>query len=397
MSDSSRLEASGRRASVADWPGVRTLRSTRFRVVIAGTLLIVSVTLLASLLVRQATDPAGQYGIDFIYWHGAARDVAVGLSPYPARYLEAPVIATDFGYKYPPTFAQALLPLAPLSLMAATHVWALVQTLLAFLAVWLAGLFGGARRSLEHFLWSGVAAAFYLPLWDSIWKGNVSAVQAFQVALLLPAGVVAGVSLASAVLLKTTPLALAPAAVAHGGRLFWGLLASVLAVFALSAALLPDAWLDYLRIQVNLFTGPSVSETNLQPASMAAIAWPDLPIVASALRALTLAVGFAAVVFSVLVARRRGGWPAAVLLAAVVMLAVPGSIWYHYLAILLPPAAYAWPRATARQRLVAFAGATGIVFGLAWLPLAVVGASVLVVGTLNVLLGQLHRGSSATA
>ncbi|CAN5129594.1 hypothetical protein BH24CHL7_BH24CHL7_03000 [soil metagenome] len=388
------LYSEPRRRPLGERPGLRTFRRAGFRSLVAATLLVIAVGLLAALLARQAADPAGQYGIDFAYWHKAAGDVAAGRSPYPARYLDGPVVATDFGYKYPPTFAQALLPLAGLPLSAAAGIWVVLQVGVSFAAVWLAGSYGGARPSVERLLWSGVATALFLPMWDSVWKGNVSAVQAFQLALVLGGGAVAGASLASAILLKTTPLALAPAAVLRGGRILRATLATGLAVFVLSALAAPQAWLDFIRIQPNLLTGPATSPTNLAPASMVAGAAPDLPAVAGVVRALTLLVGVMAVVWSLLLARRSGGWPAAVLLGTVAILVVPGVIWYHYLAMLLPFAAFAWPRASVQQRWWLISAAAAITIGLAWLPLAALGAAALIVVSLRVLIPPASRSSA---
>jgi hypothetical protein len=337
------------------------------------------------LFARQRADPAGQYGIDFAYWYRAATDVAAGISPYPQRYLEGPVPVTDFGYKYPPTFGQSLFPLTRLPLLQATDVWALIQAALAFLAVWLAGLLGGARRTLEHALWSGVAVALYLPIFDTVWKGNVSAVQAFQVAVLLSGGAVAGISLASAVLLKTTPIAIVPAAFAHRGRVLWAAIGSSLGAVALSMLFAPEAWLDYFLIQPNLLGGSYVVGYNLLPASLAAIVLPDLPALAAGLRLIAFTLGLAAVIAAVVSARRQGGWPAAVLLGTIAMLLIPGALWYHYLAVLLPPAAFAWARATANERFALVGGAACITVALVWLPLATFGAMLLATATLRAL------------
>lgn len=386
-----RAHPPSRRRPLAEWPGVRTFRSRLFRMIVAATLAVVAVGLLAGLLVQQARDPHGQYGVDFVYWHLAAQDVAAGRSPYPARYLEAPVVATDFGYKYPPFFAQTLRPVAGLPFFAAATIWAAVQTVMAFLAVWLALIFGGGKRDLEGLLWSAVAAVFYLPLWDSIWKGNVSAVQAFQIALILGGGAVAGASLASAILLKTTPAALAPAALVHGGRLLYTAMLGGMLIVTASVLQAPSAWVDFARMQVNLFTGPSASATNLQPASMVALAIPDLPELAAGIRLLTIGAGIGAIGGSVLLARRPDGWPAAVLLGTVAMLMIPGSVWYHYLAMLLPLAAFAWPRATGRQRLSLVGGTAPVALGLAWLPLATLGATLLSFAILRVLTPRVDR------
>ena len=58
---------------------------------------------------------------------------------------------------------------------------------------------------------------------------------------------------------------------------------------------------------------------------------------------------------SIWLARRRGGMPAAVLLGTVAMLIIPGTLWLHYLVVLLPFAAMTWPRARAGIRGVLLA------------------------------------------
>ena len=47
-----------------------------------------------------------------------------------------------------------------------THGW--------IVALWIGTGIGGARRTLERALWCGVAAAYFLPVFDTLWKGNVS-------------------------------------------------------------------------------------------------------------------------------------------------------------------------------------------------------------------------------
>ncbi len=47
--------------------------------------------------------------------------------------------------------------------------------------------------------------------------------------------------------------------------------------------------------------------------------------------------------------------PAAALLGTVAMLIIPGTLWLHYLVVLLPFAAMAWPRARAGIRAVLLA------------------------------------------
>jgi len=132
-------------------PGIRVFASPRFRTVLAACLLLVGVTAVVMLLVRQATAPGGQFGFDFAAYHEAARNLAGGRSPYAASMLAAPIPAQgEVLYKYAPPFAQLLMPLAVLPVQAAAVVWLAIQAVLGYAAVWFAGSLGGARRSLEQ-------------------------------------------------------------------------------------------------------------------------------------------------------------------------------------------------------------------------------------------------------
>jgi hypothetical protein len=79
----------------------------------------------------------------------------------------------------------------------------------------------------------------------------------------------------------------------------------------------------------------------------------------------------------------------------VAMLLAPAALWYHYLAVLLPLALYAWPAATRRQRCVLAVGSGLVSAGVAFLPLALLGAGVMVTGTLAALWPR--RGRPAPA
>jgi hypothetical protein len=58
-------------------------------------------------------------------------------------------------------------------------------------------------------------------------------------------------------------------------------------------------------------------------------------------------------------ARRPGGWQAALLAVAVASILAPANIWYHYTVVLLPFAFFIWPRASTRMRLGLMAGLAG--------------------------------------
>jgi hypothetical protein len=301
--------------------------------------------------------------------------------------FEGPVAAQGDGaqlYKYPPPLAQLLIPLSYLPVGTASIFYFAIQLVAVFAGTYLAVRAGGARRSLEVFAWSAVATTFFLPVFSTLWMGNVSGFLAFAVAVGVVGGVAAGASAFAMTLLKTTPVLLMVPAVFAGRRALIGLLA-VVPVLAISFVLAPYAWLDFFRILPNLLNGYSLWPTNLalhsvvSPGGAAPQSMPWLPDVA---RLFSVVVGVVALAASVLLARRRAGWPAALTLAVAALLLIPSATWYHYLAMLLPLAAFAWPRAGVKPRLGLVAGGATITIGLAALPVTVVGASLMMISTL---------------
>jgi len=150
------------------WPGVRALRSARFRVLLAGVLWLAGTVVLGAILLRQAVSPNGQYAFDFQVYHAAAGQIAAGYSPYDPSMFAGPIPAQGaLLYKYPPLLAQLLVPLAGLPLGLAAGIWFLAQGFAVFAATWLAARAGGAARSAETFAWSAVATTFFLPIFDT--------------------------------------------------------------------------------------------------------------------------------------------------------------------------------------------------------------------------------------
>ncbi len=379
---------------------MRTFRSAGFRVALAATLLVIAVVLLSSLLARQAADPAGQYAFDFGTYHAAAGDVAAGRSPYAPQMLTAPVPAQGPGatlYKYPPVLAQVLVPLSGASLPTAAAVWLALQTAGIVLGVWIATFAGGAPRTGETMLWGAVAAALFLPNFDTVWKGNVSGIQALFVALALTGGVVAGGFVSAGAFLKTTPGVVALPALFAGRRLAGGMLLAGFGVLAVSAALSPQAWLDFVRVIPNLIAGTALYPTNLAPDSVVALALPGVPLAALLVRSAVIVVGLLALVVAVVVARRPGGWPAALVLAVAAALILPSSIWYHYLAVLLPIAAFAWCQGSSGERAALVLGGLLVTLSVLWLPLAILGATIVVVAALTVLWPARRPATEATS
>lgn len=359
---------------------------------LAAVLWLVGVVVLGALLLRQAADPLGQYAFDFRAYYEAAVDIGAGRSPYDVELFAGPVAAEFWAYKYPPLLAQALVPLTALSLGEAAALWFCAQATALLGGTWLAARAGGASRSPETLLWCGVATTFFLPSFDTLWKGNVSGFLAFLVAVALVGGAAGGLGVALAALLKTTPgLLLLPAVTSGGVRR--GVLLS-LPVIAASFAASPAAWTDFARALPNLASGESLSATNLAPHSLVWHASGG-PLAVDAVRAFAVGLGALTLVTAAAVARRVGGWPAAVALGLAAVLLIPSSAWYHYLAVLLPLVAFAWPRATVRARIVLLVGAASVSVAVAWLPLAVAGATALIAVALVVLWPRTERTDAA--
>jgi hypothetical protein len=355
-------------------PGLRTFRSAAFRTAVAAVLLSVGAVMLGVLLAGQAGSDDGQYAIDFGDYHGASIRLSAGQSPYTAEVLAGPIDAQGVGrYRYPPLFAQLMQPLAGLGIQAAALIWFVLQAAAVFVAVWVGTGIGGARRSLERALWCGVAALYFLPVFDTLWKGNVSGILALSGVSVALGGTAAGVGAAAGALLKSVPGTLVPAALVMGTRSRFAVVLGLGLPLVVSFVAAPGAWLDYPRVVLNMLAGSADYATNLAPATLLDRAGlPDAAVTLA--RIVTLVLAGLAVVGSILLARRRDGVPAAALLGTAALLLVPGSLWYHYLVVLLPFAAMAWPRARSRERTALALSAALISLSLAWLPLAIVGA-----------------------
>src|SRR3954468_14227772 len=143
--------------SLAELPGVRTFRTRPFRLVVATTLLVLGSLVLGLALVRQANDPAGQFGVDFADYRAASERVAAGVSPYAPEMLAGAVDAQGIDrYRYPPPLAQLLAPTAGLPVHVVEMAWLVLQLVSVTIAVWVAGSWGGSRRTIERVLWTGV-------------------------------------------------------------------------------------------------------------------------------------------------------------------------------------------------------------------------------------------------
>ena len=316
----------------------------------------------------------------------------VGTSPYATEMLAGPIDAQGIDrYRYPPTFAQLLVPLTALDQGAALWLLLVLQVAAIAAAVGLALRMAGLLRP-EPVLWAGAATLLFLPVFDSLWKGNVSGFLSLLVMLAAMGGATGGSAVALATLLKVAPVTFVPAWFAVDGRSRRGLVLTALGVVALSALLAPTAWRDYLSVLPNLVSGAADEATNVAPWSV--VARSGVPeVLGGVVRVISLVVAVTAIAASVVVIRRRGGLPVAATLATIAMLLLPAALWYHYLAVLLPLAILAWPSATRSER-VSLVGAGALVTGgVAWLPLATIGAAGLLLISLRAQVRRLGEGA----
>jgi hypothetical protein len=334
----------------------------------------------------------GQFGIDFADYRAAAERLADTGSPYAPDMLAGPVDAQGLDrYRYPPPFAQLLVPLTGISLGAATWLWLLVQAACLLAAAWLAGEVGGLPRSLERALWTGAATAWFLPVLDTLWKGNLGGLQALLVALLFAGPAASGAALAANGLLKLTPVVLVPLAPLRGRLAATALLATTAAIVVPSLVLAPQAWRDYAVVLGNLLGGSADYASNLAPDALLRHAFGLGAPWDAMVRVGALGLGLGLLVSGWRWARRPDGWTAGVTAGVAATLLIPAALWYHYLVVLLPVAVLAWGRATGRQRAALFAGAALVSIGIAWLPLALAGGVVIVGCALAALRPELLR------
>jgi hypothetical protein len=196
--------------------------------------------------------------------------------------------------------------------------------------------------------------------------------------------VAGGLGAAIGTLLKGVPVTLLPVAIVSDRRARWTALGGLAVGIALSFVLAPQAWLDYPSVLVHMAQGSTDYASNLAPAAVARnLGWPD--VASDVLRLAAVVVAALSVLLGMHLARTHEGLPGAALLGVVAILLLPGSLWYHYLVVLLPFAAIAWVRASLSRRALLLGSATAITIGVTWLPLALGGAIVLASTSLGVL------------
>jgi hypothetical protein len=352
-------------------PVIRTWRSARFRLLIAAALSVFGLLLWIS-MARILLAGGGIPLEDFISYYGAAMRMGAGESPYSVEQLAGPIDAVCQGcYLYPPLLAQLTMPLTSLPLEVAKIPWAVLLSGAALASAWIGAGVGGADRTWERVLWTIAATTWFLPVFHSVWLGNVSTLIALGAAVVAIGGVAAGLGAAFTTWLKVSPLVYLPLALLADPRSRVTAAVALLALLPL-VVLAPAAWIDMPLMLLNLVRGSGDVYLNLAPAAMATnLGWPEA--VVTAVRLAALAGGAFALLAALWMARRPRGLPLATLLATVTMLLIPGTFWYHYLAVLLPLSAMAWPRAHPALKLALVAGA--IVTSLAGLNSIPIGVS----------------------
>lgn len=353
-----------------DIPFLRTFESRPFRLLLATVLAVIGV--LMNISIGRALLAGGMVPFeDFVPYFTAALRMAAGESPYLPSQLAGPFDAICFGcYLYPPQLAQILAPVTVISIDMVKVLWFVLLAAAALGSAWIGASVGGATRSLERVLWTVVATTWFMPVFHSNWLGNVGAFLALGAALVALGGVIGGIAAAAMTWLKVAPLTYVPVAFSADPRSRVAVVVTLVALFVPSVLLAPAVWPDMVQMLWNLARGEGVSYLNLAPAAMANYNdWPGSAV--SFVRVLTLLGAGVAVLGAMWVARRSGGLPLATLLATVAMLLLPGTLWYHYFAVLLPLGAMAWPRSNAGQKLAIFgAAATISLAGLQAVPIA---------------------------
>jgi len=346
--DTSAPQAAMRRSR--SLPLLRTWDSTRFRVLVALLLVVVgaiAIGVYAAVLVDVQPE---SWGYDVTVYYQASQRIMTTGTPYLSSQLAGPIDALcPDCYLYPPPFAQAFAPLTALSTDVVRALWFAVQALAMLAALWLGTGLGGAKRTLERAAWCLVASILYVPVFASLWFGNVSTLLALCVTLVAMGEIAAGVGAAVGSLLKVAPATLVPGTLFIDGRARRSLVVSMAVIAGLSFLAAPGAWLQYPTVLANMIRGSADDSLNLAPAYVAA-QMGAAPWVADVVRVATIIVALSCVATSVWAARRPRGAPLTALLATVAMLLLAGSLWYHYLAVLLPFAAMAWPASSSWLR-----------------------------------------------
>lgn len=309
---------------------------------------VAAVGLVAIRLILAASAPATSFwAIDFHdYWLAGARVLHADI-PYAPEMLAGPFSADGPDrYRYPPPFALVVAPLSALPPEVAAWVWLGVSVAGLVAGCYLAARAGGALGRIEWIVPLIVLVALAGPVYESLRVGNVEGVQILLIGVALAGSTsFAGAAVGALGVLKVYPVIAWPAAVIRDPRGAARGFALVAVVLLVTAPLLTAAWGAYPAVLANQWLGAAATDPgNLAlPAIVARIA-PDAPVLSSVARAATVVVAAALFIVSILWARRPDGWAGALLAALMAGLLIPGTVWLHYLALVLPFVVYAWSR-----------------------------------------------------
>lgn len=321
-------------------------------------------------ILRSAIIGDPQFGVDFSSYWLAAGQLAGGHSPYPPAMLAGPYPAQGFGaFRYPPLLGQLAIPLSYLPLTAAKVVWLGLQIATLAAALWISSAAGGARNVLDRALSVGLAFTVFTPVFAGLLQGNIEGPIALLIAVALIAGEgAAGAALAGGALIKIVPGLALPALAARGRRGVAAFLGAAVVLVVPSMLLSPGAWRDFAVVLPNMLEGSAAYRNNLAVAGALgadpSLAQLELPAALS--RVLFIGAAVCLGVLSIWLARRRGGWPAALFAATMAATLAPAAIWYHYTVVLLPFAFYAWPHASERMRVGMLVGLAGFILAVGW-------------------------------
>ena len=323
-------------------------RSERLILVLLAVALVSGIGIIGGATVRFAL--TGESLGDLATYVRAARALGAGQSPYDLSAINAPSY-NEAIYRYPPVLASLLVPLAwaPFTLTGLAYSAALFGSLVAGLA--LASAAGGWAPTRLRLGALVAVCLWFTPVWGMLWATNTEGFQvlALGISLYAGSGLIRGAASAIGPWLKVAPVLVLPALlVRHGPRGLAGLAAASAVLVLPSLWLAPHAWADLVPV-LNATAGGGLDiGWNLSPVAMAHAA--GLSVLEFPLR-LALWIGAGALVgASIIVAHKPDGWPAALACATAASLLLPTILWEHYLIVLLPFAAVAFPRASPRAR-----------------------------------------------
>jgi hypothetical protein len=257
-------------------------------------------------------------------------------------------------YRYPPAFAFFCLSFTTLSYQIAGWIW--VGLSIAAFTVGTSLILRAQKGylSFSRLLWALAAAIWFLPCWDSLWKGNVEGLQVLLIALTLGTGIKSRIfGVTAHAWLKVAPVFLVPALLVRDRKAgFLGLVLFSLLLVLPSFILSPISYWQLPQMLISISGVNTVVESNLAPAAQVVYLthWTFLGQLVTALGLLS---SLGLIILSVRLARRPEGWPATVACGLAASLLFPGTIWFHYLVILLPLLYLAWDQMSGRTKILA--------------------------------------------